>query len=386
MNILFDSQAFEMQKFGGVSHSFVELACAIKREGHKVCIGIKESNNEYLKESGLVKNLHPIGYRQKQWFGHEQYFHGEDRIKRRIINAINYSLNPNHDYCVKLLKRQNFDVFHPTYFDSYFLPYLKQKPFVLTVHDMVPELYPQYFQKDDFQIVQKKLLCPLANHIVVPSSRTKEDMVNILDIATERITVIPHGYRKKHYCESECLLNLDYPYILYVGLRNEYKNFDLFVKEFSKVSKDYPEVHLFCTGSPFEETEKNLFAEYGISDKVHQKFASEAELQYLYRHAIAFVYPSDYEGFGMPILEAYANNCPVMLNNASCFPEVTGDAAIYFELGKGRDSDFYDKFKYLYLMSDAEKNQLLSKQEERLSLFSWEKAAESLIKVYESVI
>lgn len=386
MNILFDYQAIEMQKFGGVSHSFVELACAIKRDGHNVCIGVKESSNEYLKESGLVEDFRPLGYRQKKWFGHEQYFHGEDRIKRWIINVFNYPMNPNLDFCVKLLKRQNYDVFHPTYYDSYFLPYLKQKPFVLTVHDMMPELYPEYFQRDDFQIIQKKLLCPLANHIVVPSNKTKEDLIDILNINHEKITVIPHGYRKGDYCESESHLTIDFQYVLYVGQRNAYKNFDLFVKEFSKVSKDYPGVHLFCTGVPFDEVEKKLFAECGVVDKVHQKFASEAELQYLYSHAITFVYPSDYEGFGMPILEAYANNCPVMLNNASCFPEVAGDAAIYFELGKGRDSDFYDKFKYLYEMSEDDRNQLLAKQEERLSLFSWEKAAESLIKVYESVI
>lgn len=87
------------------------------------------------------------------------------------------------------IKKQQFDIFEPTFFDPYFLPYLNGKPFVLTVHDMIPEL----LDVDKPQAELKQLLCPLATHIHVPSQNTKDDLIRIMGIPSEKITVIPHG-------------------------------------------------------------------------------------------------------------------------------------------------------------------------------------------------
>lgn len=381
MNLLFDYQAFEMQRFGGVSRSFVELSEELNNLGHICKIGIKESNNEYLKESTLVNNLSPQVDRFHKWFGHEQHFHGEYRLKRFIFSTLNYSLTPNKDYSISLLKKSDFDVFHPTFYDSYFLPYLKERPFVLTVHDMMPELFPQYYSRDDSQIIQKKLLCPLATHIHVPSNRTKEDLVNILNISPEKITVIPHGYRQAYSSMDVSSIKNEKPYILYVGTRNAYKNFVPFVHVCSDIIKDYPEIQVVCTGPAFTDNEKRLFSELKIDKNFIHLYVTERELCSLYQHAVAFIYPSLYEGFGMPILEAFANNCPVLLNNASCFPEVAGDAAVYFDLNDEK-SDLYDKIIYVYTLSEEERKTLIDRGQKRLLFFSWKESAQKLETVY----
>ena len=105
----------------------------------------------------------------------------------------------------------------------------------------------------------------------------------------------------------------------------------------------------------------------------------------MYHQALCFVYPSEYEGFGIPILEAYKASCPVLLNNASCFPEIAGDAAIYFEMDSN-SSDIVDKLECIYSMSTEERHVLLKKQRERLALYSWDKSAMKLVEVYKSIL
>lgn len=383
MNILFDYQAFELQTYGGVSRMFVELASRLNSMGNQCLIGVKESSNIHLQESNLVEGLKPAHYRHDRVFGQKQSFKGEYRIKESLIRLAGYSIQPNHDYCKQLLRQQRFDVFHPTYFDSYFLDYLKEKPFVLTVHDMIPEKFPQYFPRDDFQIIKRKVLCPLASRIHVPSNNTKKDLVYLLNISPEKVHVIPHGYSAPLPIAKEQTLAMEKPYILYVGLRHLYKNFVPFIKECAKVLRDAPDLEVVCTGPSFTDAEQQLFGELNIASRVKHVYANESELALLYRNAVTFVYPSEYEGFGLPILEAFANDCPVMLNDASCFPEVADDAAIYFTF---EHSDFYDKFFWLYRLSDEDRKQLIEKGRERLSIYSWEQSAKEMMQLYQSIL
>jgi glycosyltransferase involved in cell wall biosynthesis len=105
----------------------------------------------------------------------------------------------------------------------------------------------------------------------------------------------------------------------------------------------------------------------------------------LYHYAVTFVYPSAYEGFGMPILEAYKADCPVMLNHASCFPEIAGDAAVYFHISD-EASDFEEQFETLYHLNSRERQSLLEKQRERLKLYSWKKSAQEHAAVYQKLL
>ena len=389
MKALFDYQAFESQRIGGVSRSYAELISHFdKLAGCEARLGLKESDNVYLSECGLSNHIRPLHYTHNRLFKGNKLFKGQRTITRIILGWMghgNDGYDINREFCIRLLKRQAFDVFEPTYFNDYFLPFLKDKPFVLTVHDMIPELYPQYFARDNFQIRMRQLLCPLASHIHVPSNKTKEDLVHILGIQPEKVTVISHGSPRIMENGNRQERLFDFPYLLYVGDRYGYKNFQPWIKEVSRIVRDYPDIHIVCTGKPFNEIERQLITDLNLENNIDYYFASQETFGSLYKNAIAFVFPSEYEGFGLPILEAFTYGCPVMLNDASCFPEVGGEAALYFSM-KGRSSDFYEKFQYLYAMSSEERACLIEKGKKRAQQFSWDAAARKLERVYKSVI
>lgn len=388
MRALFDYQAFEFQRIGGVSRSYAELIPRLRKNGCDCQVSVKESDNVYLASADLLPSILPLHYHYDHFMRGKKLFWGQRALTRAAFHLFGYSDGGrrfNQDYSIKILKRNRFDVFEPTYFDSYFLPYLKGKPFVMTVHDMIPELYPQYFARDDYQIVQKKKLCHLAAHIHVPSDTTKQDLITILNIPPERISVIPHGGPDIEDNDLITKRLFDFPYILYVGDRYGYKNFHLWLKTVAKVVNDYPEIHVVCTGKPFNDEEMKLIHELHLDQSVCHFFATKETFGSLYHNAITFVYPSDYEGFGLPILEAFAYGCPVMLNNASCFPEVGGDAVLFFNMRQG-SSDFYDQFKYLYSMGKNERNQLIEKGKKRLQAYSWEKSARQLLDIYQRIV
>ena len=381
MRILFDYQAFEMQPFGGVSKSYAEIISHLKAMGVDARLAIKESDNEHLIQTGIAPSIKPLGTANKYWFGGKKLFRGQRRLLRKGMSLAGYHndfLPVNQDYCIKLLKRQQFDIFEPTFFDSYFLPYLKGKPFVLTVHDMIPEI----LGVDEPQAQQKKLLCPLAAHIHVPSQNTKSDLVNILNINPDKITVTPHGSpaspTTKH--PSPYL----FPYLLYVGARWSYKNFVPFVEECAIIISKCPDLHVVCTGSPFTPEEEKLLANHGLTKHFLQTHTNQEDLQALYQNAVAFVYPSAYEGFGIPILEAFVCGCPVMINNASCFPEVGGDAAIYFDINLR--GDLAEHIEAFLQAPEQDRNDLIARGQERAKLFSWEESARKLKQVYENIL
>lgn len=376
MNILFDYQTFEMQRFGGVSRSYAELISHLQDVGCPCEVGLKECDNEYIKLPGLK----PLHYTHNKYFNGKKWFKGQRTLTRKIMHVAgheNDGLKINQEYCVRLLKRQQFDIFEPTYFDPYFLPYLNGKPFVLTVHDMIPEL----LDVDKPQAELKQLLCPLATHIHVPSQNTKDDLIRIMGIPSEKITVIPHG-SPDIPPQREPLL--DFPYLLYVGARWTYKNFAPFVDECGIIISKHPDLRVVCTGSPFTQEEEKLIADNALSQHCIQIYANEEVLQALYQNAIAFVYPSAYEGFGIPILEAFVNGCPVLLNNASCFPEIGGEAAIYFDIN--RRGDLAEHIEAFLLAPEQDRTDLITRGLERAGLFSWEESARKLSHVYQNIL
>lgn len=378
MKILFDHQAFEMQTHGGVSRCFWELYRHLPEEVNaQICI--KESNNAYLSLPGV----RAIGY-EYDHFICQRHFYGKGHLFEwyNKLRGCDY-WNLNRVKVIERLQNGGFDVFHPTFFQDYFVEHLNGKPFVLTIHDMIPELYPQFFRKDDMQIEMKRKLAPLASGIVAVSERTKQDILRFIDVPEEKIHVIYHGANFMKPTDERSLFT--FPYILYVGDRWGYKRFKEWMAFVAPFLKKHQDVKVVCTGKPFCEEEMGIMVELGIRNSFVQYFVKEdKDFFTLYHNAIAFVYTSEYEGFGIPILEAYQADCPVLLNHASCFPEVAGDAAVYFTMTDS-DSDFADKLEMIYCYTPAEKELLLQKQRERLKLYSWEKAARQLTRVYESV-
>ena len=170
--------------------------------------------------------------------------------------------------------------------------------------------------------------------------------------------------------------------MLFVGKRGGYKNFNWMVSALAPMLKNG--LKLFCTGLSFTSSERELFNELGISENVVQSFVSDIEMSALFGNAAAFIFPSRYEGFGIPILDAFAAGCPALLSNASCFPEVGANAAMDFELDD--PDDFRAKLRLLLDETSPKRAELIRKGRERVKQFSWSKCAEETAAVYRRVI
>ena len=380
MKVLYDHQAFDMQHYGGVSNCFVQLISNFP-QGVAYDISLLECDNFHLRDSGLI-DVPPKSFPPEK-FLLNRHFLGQGILYGWYSNIFpsKTSNGRNRLYSVEKLKQGDFDVFHPTFFDSYFLPYLNGKPFVLTVHDMIPEL----FSPNDFQVKVKPLLCQKAAHIVAVSERTKQDLMRLLHVPEDKISVIYHGAPNYNDCASLKPL-LDGQYILYVGQRRDsYKNFLPMLKSLVPVLQHHQAIKVVCTGPDFTKAERLFMKDAGICNKVIHRYVNDQELQNLYAHALCFIYPSVYEGFGIPILEAYRANCPVLLNEVSCFPEIAQEAAVYFHLND-QSSDLDQVMENFLRMTDRERNLLLERQRERLSCFSWQKSAQKLTDLYKALV
>ena len=391
MRVLFDHQAFSMQSHGGVSRCFAELYRYLP-ESVEAYISVKETDNVYLRDMAVGV---PVGYNYEHFifpfnFPLKSRLFGiyNHIVKGMPYQSDNYSYFHEHEYnrlySIATLKRGRYDIFHPTFFDDYFLPYLGNKPFVLTIHDMIPWIYSNIDNKNwKWQVEKMKILAPKAAAIVAVSENTKKDIVRLLNVKEDRVHVIYHGCSFPHMEHPKPIF--DKPYILYVGDRKYYKNFDLFVENLVPVLKRHQELMVVCTGKSFCDEELRLMEKYSIKDRfIQQWVANDEDFYSLYHHAVCFVYTSEYEGFGIPILEAFQSDCPVMLNKASCFPEIAGDAAIYFEMNK-MESNFAEQFEKMYSMTIQQRSLLLKKQRKCLEKYSWKKSAMQLARVYNSI-
>jgi len=380
MTVLYDHQAFDMQQHGGVSNCFVQLISKLPNHVD-YRIALLESDNVHLRDSGLVKVSSMRNPASR--FILNRHFLGQGILYEkfgRVFPSMT-SCGRNKLYAIKMLKQGDFDIFHPTFFDDYFIDYLNGKPFVLTVHDMIPEMFAL---KNDKQAGRKKRIVQLASHIIVVSENTKSDLMKLMGVPENKISVIYHGAPNVSVESGERPL-VDHKYLLYVGDRNAYKNFLPMLEALVPVLTKNRDMYMVCTGNEFSRNEITFFKERHISDQMIHIRPKDNGMMNLYAHAICFIYPSLYEGFGIPILEAYKANCPVLLNKKSCFPEVAQDAAVYFNL----DSQYSDLTKVMtdfLSWSQKERESLIKQQQERLSYFSWEKSARQLSRVYELVL
>jgi glycosyltransferase involved in cell wall biosynthesis len=306
LRILYDHQMFSLQKYGGITRYFADLMSNLP-EGFSKEIPIRYSENHYLQKLSGVK------YERIQCIKNF-------RIKRQFYYFKNQSLS------LKTIKKNEFDLFHPTYYDPSFLKYLK-KPFILTIHDMIHERYADMFLFYDKEAKTKKILAHKAQHIIAVSENTKKDIIEFYNIDPAKISVVHHGYDQAKTSFNQLYEN----YILFIGERSYYKNFIPFIQAVAPLLHKDKQLKVICTGKPFSKKEIDLFISLGINTQLIHCNASDQVLFSLYQHALVFVFPSLYEGFGIPIIEAFANNCPVCLSNTSCFPEVAGEAAIYFD-------------------------------------------------------
>jgi glycosyltransferase involved in cell wall biosynthesis len=383
MNILYDHQAFTMQYFGGVSKCFCNLISNLPKE-IEYKISIRQSNNIHLRNSNLIDDIEDVRLDGRTFRKHFK-LKGSGAVYNVLkdISLIKTAENVNKKCSIKALEKGDFDIFHPTFFETYFLDYINKKPFVVTIHDMMSELFPQYFPKNNIESDRKRLLCEKASAVVTVSEQTKKDLIRIFGVPEEKIVVIYHGGPKIQNVSSNNLSDCEY--FLYVGQRDAYKNFTQLLMDFSVFASNHKDVKLICTGIPFNAKEKVLIKKLGVDQNVQYKNPSDGELLILYSNAIAFVYPSLYEGFGMPILEAFACGCPVLLNNTSCFHEIGSHGALYFDSSES-SSNVPDLLEQVYSQNNDDRQTLINSGFERLKDFSWEKSSNQLAKLYNGLV
>lgn len=371
MKIIFDSQIFNDQKFGGISRYFTELYLALSKEKSVVVEStVLYSENMHLKEAGLHQNYMNIVLAQR-WI--------PKFIRKKILKRFK-SINIKNS--IKVLKSGNFDVFVPTYYSPYFLEHLNGKPFVLTVYDMIHEILPQYFTSayDIETVKNKKLLMEKATKIIAISESTKTDILKIyphIDAAKIDVVYLSHSIKLEHTA------NLDLPkeYILFVGNRTIYKNFQFFLKSVAVLLQENPHLYVVCAGgNRIYSGEQKLIKELKLTEQVIQRNFEDYELSTYYANAYCFVFASEYEGFGIPVLESMACGSPVVLANHSSFPEVAGDAGVYFELNN--PDDLREKVASL-VFNKAERDLYIEKGLEQVKKFSWQKTADECLKVFE---
>jgi glycosyltransferase involved in cell wall biosynthesis len=360
MKILFDHQIFTMQKYGGISRYFYELIKRFEFTDTSAELALKYSNNV----GDMVKPFFP-----------DRTFRGKQRL-HDFINETNSS---------KKIRKSNYDVFHPTYYDPYFLKNLGSKPFVVTFLDMIHEKFSDKYTElalDKTGYDRKQILAEKASKIIAISESTKNDMVEILNVDPAKIEVIYLGSSFNTNNAGEAPIYA-FPYLLYVGNRTMYKNFTFFLQSIASILST-ENIRLVCAGGgKFTNEDLALIEELGLNEIVIYTDFNDKILANLYKYATAFVFPSLYEGFGIPVLEAFACNCPCILSNTSSLPEVGGEAALYFDPQNG---DSINETVSRVLHSESLRLELISKGSERLKLFSWDKMFAETDLLYKSII
>ncbi len=359
MKVFYDHQVFSWQKAGGVSRYFIEL---MKRMPADIECALPPmlSENIYLREIGAA--------------GIRSWDIANFRVRKKLYETFNRLRSS------AVIARGDFGVFHPTYYSPYFLRRLKC-PYIITVHDFIHEKFPRYFTDAHKVIADKRKTVMNAHRIIAISEHTRRDLVDIYGISSGNVTVIHHG--------ASPLLPVITPvpeagdrFILFVGDRTKYKNFNTLAEAFPLLLREDPDLRLVCAGKPFSTAEKAFLDRLGVYGRSMALFASDAQLAWLYAHTSCFVFPSFYEGFGLPILEAWSAGAPVAVSRASCFPEIAGEAAVYFDPA---DPQSLAKAVTGVITNPLERTRLRELSDARVKLFTWQDTAARTADVYRSL-
>ena len=359
--VVYDHQTFCMQRFGGISRYYCELADRIRRR-LRVRVVAPMHFNDYLAASpvptlGVYVPLSVTGAGRPR-----------SAINRLLATPLQRASRP--------------DIVHRTYYIPYRAP--RRARIVVTVFDMIHELFPENFAPDDATSAFKRASVAAADHVMCISHSTASDLVRLFGTDSAKVSVAHLGFSAAFAAGAPQRAAANgRPYLLYVGQRAGYKNFATALDAYLS-SPPLREGFDFVAfgGGRFDAAVLARIDAAGLRAGAVRQVAgvSDAELAAAYRGAHAFVYPSLYEGFGIPPLEAMSCGCPVVCSNTSSIPEVVGDAA---ELC---DPDSVESMRAALERASFDagrRTELVARGTARAASFTWERCAELTGAVYE---
>ncbi|MFL6334925.1 MAG: glycosyltransferase family 4 protein [Pyrinomonadaceae bacterium] len=370
MRILYDGHVYGWQAAGGINRYFANVIGGLPPD---------------FEPSLLVEQAREVNFPNHPNLQVYEYGRRYPRLESFSYRLGLYTSRLRDWLLTERLARGRFEVFHPTYYTlltgrrvgSY------RAPTVLTVWDMIHELFSEEMDPAGENAEAKRRAVLAADRIICISENTKRDLLARHPIPEEKVAVTHLASELDASLADEPGPAPARPFYLYVGSRSRYKNFDLLLRALSRVLTSRPQLSLCVVGSPFTADEERRLAELGLAGHVeHYGYAGDAQLARLYRRSLALVYPSLYEGFGIPPLEAMSCGTVAVVSNASSLPEVVGDAGLLF------DPRALDELADILLsLTDDEglRRELIEKGARRAGEFSWAKTVAQTVDVYRSL-
>lgn len=359
MRVHYDHQIFSLQAYGGISRYFARLAQELWIQGHQVEVRALRHQNCYLRDAppAMVR-------------GHYQEYRPLKATKAfSLVNQL-----------ATAVAVPEGDIWHETFYPLF--PVAAKAARVTTVHDMIHEIYPADFPWTDATARFKRKAVARADHVICVSANTRKDLIERYGVASDKISVIHLGVDIPNKPLPSRPAPGGRPYLLYVGMRVGYKNYGRFLAAFSaspSLMRDF-DIVAFGGGKP-SAAELELQRTLGFKQtQVRYLAGADSLLRQTYEGAQAFVYPSLYEGFGIPPLEAMACGCPVLSSNRSSLPEVLGEAAEYFD---PEDIESQRAALERVAYADERADELRKLGWARLARYSWQRCARETLQAYQ---
>lgn len=224
-----------------------------------------------------------------------------------------------------------------------------------------------------------------SRHIIVPSEYVKDDVAKFTRTNSRKITVTYEAGDQVDAKPEELPALKDRQFLMYIGRPTPHKNLRRLIESYLQLKQDHPDLQLVLAGK-IDANYKRI-ARYvkklDAPDVIFTDYVSDGQLRWLYENCVAYVFPSLSEGFGLPGLEAMASGAPVISSNATCLPEIYGDAALYFE---PRDVADMTKTINKVLTKPELRSQLVASGKKQVAKYSWQHMAEQTLAVYKAVL
>ncbi len=321
------------------------------------------------------------------FFNHPEYENSKtsENVKKILVNSPHYSFSEQTKF-LKILNKENLDIIHFPHFN---VPIFYKKPFIATIHDLTLTLFngrkmTKFHHRLAYNLTIKNTV-KKAKTIIAVSENTKKDIQKHLKTHPDKIKVIYNGVNenfKKIQDQAQIQktlqkYNINKKFLLYTGVWRNHKNIPRLIKAFNILKNEKNlDLQLVITGKPdpyypeVKETVKNLKLGKSI---IFTGMVSEKELIELYSEAKIYVFPSLYEGFGLPPLEAMKTQTPVAVSNISCIPEVCGEEnAVFFNPYDIKD--MAEKIFTLYKDKNLQEK-LIKNGLSHIKNFTWEESA-----------